>query len=368
MAFKEYRTGKPIKTLNDMLIFATDYNPIPQSTPPTLEYRNISVGSLFSLGLSDLEDTTILEFGENSMMILALSLLENVILYSSTGGELYLTSHLRYYDKIVNQEARGDMLTNLLFDSFGDRKISRKFYKYINWTGDIDDYKTFYDIYERSIVTSAYKYGIKYAGYLKTLHEEFNPLWNVDGTETTTRTLEQDGTITNAKRGGDTTQETTSGTDSKTGTVADAKTGNDSRHITGTDTDANSGVDTSTRSRTTTEGATFYDAEKETTNNGKTVTTTHNTTDAMTYNNTNTTTHNTTDTIAKSVNTGVTYNSDATTTRDLLDTERITLTRQGNIGVISTVKLLQEFRDFYNVDLFTAITKDIAYDLTEGVY
>lgn len=351
-----------------MLIFATDYNPIPQTTPPSLAYRNISVGSLFSLGLSDLEDATILAFGEDSTMILALSLLENVILYSSTGGELHLTSHLRYYDKIVNQEARGDMLTNLLFDNFGDRKISRKFYKYINWTGDVDDYKTFYDIYERSIVTSAYKHGLKYAGYFQTLHEEFNPLWNVDGTEETVRTLEQDGTITNAKRGGDTTQETATGTDAKTGTVADAKTGNDSRHITGTDTDANSGVDTSTRSRTTTEGTTFYDAEKETTNNGKTVTTTHNTTDAMTYNNTNTTTHNTTDSTSRSVNTGVTYNSDDTTTKDLLDTERITLTRRGNIGVVSTVKLLQEFREFYNVDLFTEIAKDIAYDLTEGVY
>ena len=368
MAFKQYKTGKPIKTLNDMLIFATDYNPIPQRTPPTLEYRNISVGSIFSNGLSSLEDTIISHFEDDSMIILALDLLVNVILSSTSTGELNLTSHLRYYDKITNQEARQDMLTNLLFDNFGDRKISQKFYKYINWTGDVDDYKTFYDIYERSIYTSAFKYGLKYAGYFQTLHEDFNPLWNVDGTEETVRTLEQDGTVTNAKRGGDTTQETVAGTDSKTGTVADAKTGNDSHHITGTDTDANGGVDTSTRSRTTTEGTTFYDAEKETTNNGKTVTTTHNTTDAVTYNNTNTTTHNTTDTTSRSVNTGVTYNSDDTTTKDLLDTERITLTRRGNIGVISTVKLLQEFREFYNVDLFTAITKDIAYDLTEGVY
>lgn len=368
MAFKQYRTGKPIKTLNDMLIFATDYNPIPQSTPPTLEYRNIAVGSLFEIGITSLLNVNSTSFEDDSMMILALDLLDNVITTSTSDDNMNLTSHLRYYDKTVNQQARQDVLTNLLFDNFGDRKISQKFYKYINWTGDIDDYKTFYDIYERCIIASAYKNGLKYAGYLMTLHEDFNPLWNVDGTEETVRTLEQDGTVTNAKRGGDTTQETSSGTDSKTGTVADAKTGNDSRHITGTDTDAYSGVDTSTRSRTTTEGTTFYDAEKETTNNGKTVTTTHNTTDAVTYNNTNTTTHNTTDTVARSVNTGVTYNSDDTTTKDLLDTERITLTRRGNIGVISTVKLLQEFREFYNVDLFTAISKDIAYDLTEGVY
>ena len=359
MAFKQYIQGQKIKRLKDMLWFATSYNNIALPS-----YRTVSVITPYITGVNNFKNsfTDVTSYNELDLYN-ALNIFTQLLTGIRTKG-----IPMRFYDVKTNDTQPNDYITNILFEKYGERFIDRKFFEYINWTGVSTDYMAVHDEYMKNITINATKNSLKYAQMLRALLENFNPLWNVDGTEETIRTLEQDGTVTNAKRGGDSTQETTTGTDSKTGTVADAKTGNDSRHITGTDTDANSGVDTSTRSRTTTEGTTFYDAEKETVNNGKTVTTTHNTTDATTYNNTNTTTHNTTDTVARNVNTGVTYNSDDTTTKDLLDTERITLTRRGNIGVISTVKLLQEFREFYNVDLFSAIAKDIAYDLTEGVY
>ena len=132
---------------------------------------------------------------------------------------------------------------------------------------------------------------------------EFNPLWNVDGTETTSRTLVQTGTDSFAKSG--------------------------------TDTTSNSGDDV-TKGQKTTYDTSFLDTDKTTLTHG--------------------------------LESETEYDSSNTETRNLRDVETITFERHGNIGVISTVKLLEEYRELALYDLWKYITHDIVNQFTYGIY
>lgn len=87
---------------------------------------------------------------------------------------------------------------------------------------------------------------------------EYNPIWNVDGTETTTETRNLTGTDT----GTDT--HTESGTDTKknSGTETNADTGTDTRKNAGTETNADTGRDTVTNTGTETNADTGTDTKK----------------------------------------------------------------------------------------------------------
>lgn len=262
----------------------------------------------------------------------------------------------------------------------------------------------------------------KYEKLFTALTAEFNPLWNVDGTTVTERVLERDGTettektgtVTDAKTGTETAAKTGTektdhtGTDdySHTGTETTAKSGHDALAKTGTDTAAKTGTETTVVSGSetktiNTEKAAFNTSTKQNTEtvtdntvyNNKTDTTTYNTSDQMTHNTTDTTTYNSTDTVTKNLldsrsalledettyNTTdqITHNTSDTTTHntsdqltlDTTDTETITETRQGNIGVISTVKLLQEYIEFADqLDFFSIIAADIAENVSVLTY
>ena len=219
---------------------------------------------------------------------------------------------------------------------------------------------------------------------------EFNPLWNVDGTETTTRILERDGTITNAKSGNDAIEKRGSDTDALTGGDTVANSGSDTTTYSGSETNTRNGniskTDTGgyidTRTETTTDGDGWQNVEKNerTYPSGGNVETEHytnladvknytNRSDTLQHGKTETTTHNTTDTKTFNSTDTTKYNSSNTETLDTIDTERISLTRQGNIGVTTTTKLLTEYWDFaLYTNFIDTVVKDCLESFTLIVY
>ena len=267
----------------------------------------------------------------------------------------------------------------------------------------------------------------KYKKLFDAMTLEFNPLWNVDGVEEITRTLERDGTITNAKTGNDATAK--SGNDAlvKSGTVTDAESGTTALSHTGTITTTDSGTDTTayegsetdtkngvhtsavtggeivTEKEATTDSQSWLNVKQTattygdgTTENSKTTTDTDTNvtnvhaytnnrrdietknltnqqtnanTDTTTHGKTDTTTYNNTDTQNYNSTDTTTYNSSNTETLDTLDTERTIHERHGNIGVTTTTKLLTElvdYAEYFNyVDI---VAKDLINAICEGVY
>ena len=272
-----------------------------------------------------------------------------------------------------------------LITNYGQRKLLKSMFDdLIGWDATEGEFQYVRDCIIQNIINSINQHYYKWKNLYKSCVLEFNPLWNVDGNEETTRTLEQGGTIQNQKRGNDLVAHDESNQYKKTGTVTDKKTGTETNLKSGTEStdvtnetvEENSGTDTETLSKTTTESSTWYDTEKSTKVNGLKVTssskndslTTHNVTDKLTHDVTDLTTNNTTDTDTKDIDITTTYNNNDTMTRELLDTERIMLKRQGNIGVTTTTKLLTEFREYVNLNLGKVIAHDIANDISEGVY
>lgn len=249
-----------------------------------------------------------------------------------------------------------DLLSTYIFQNFSDRHLLDKFADmFEGWNESTD-----YPIYELMIVDTVHRTLIanieKYNKLYYTMTAEFNPLWNVDGTEVTERVLEQTGTDANAKTGNDTNVRTGNETDEKSGTEQNARTGSES--------DVKSGSETRTTARTTFDSNTFYDAEKETTQ-PTLLTNTHNytnLTDTQSFTNRKDThTFN-------SVQDKMTYLSTNTETRNLKDTEKIIHTRQGNIGVVSSVRLLQEFAELASLNFLEIVGTDVINSITFMCY
>lgn len=324
-----------------------------------------------------------------------------------------------------------DLLGNYILDMYKDKPFNSIIEPYCEpfsngSSGDSDTVDLFKQIQYKAIRVY-YKNMYKYDKLWEALTVEFNPLWNVDGTEETVRTLERDGNIVNAKSGNDETAKT--GTDSlaKTGTVTDAESGTTSTAHTGTITTTDTGTDTTTyngsetdtkngrrelsktggkttvESEATTDSQTFLNVKKtvESYTDGvsipdgeietevytnladvktfnqrqdqetKNLTNqqTNATTDATTHGKTDTTTYNNTDTQNYNNKDKTTYNSSNTETFDTLDTERTTHERHGNIGVTTTTQLLTEYVEYAKlVDFVDIVARDILETFTLGVY
>lgn len=211
------------------------------------------------------------------------SIAENNPRYNSDEWFLYVRSRI-------------DHLLNL---RYGTREI----FDYISISTDPQSDAAYY--IDGVLEYNAYKY--RHLWLLYTA--EYNPLWNVEGTETTERTRKNTGTQEDKLSGKDTL--TKSGTEkneksghddlTKTGTEKVDKGGHDDLTMTGSEADAKTGSDTLaysgtekdekggalTTAKTTYDSATFYDAEKQsdTTSNTKTFT---NRQDQTTYLSTNT--------------------------------------------------------------------------------
>ena len=208
-----------------------------------------------------------------------------------------------------------------------------------------------------------------YSRLFEVFTSEYNPLWNVDGTETETH------------GGKDTTQNSGTDTINNTGTDSRAYTGTDthtSRH-TGTDTNtsANSGTDTTTEANsgtdTTTNSVATFDnpspvlKDQQSTLNGKSTTTTlqhgQSTTNTLQHGETvtDTTEHGLTDSLTHG-HTIQTVNGKKT---EETHGHTITTVRQGNIGVISSVKLLQEHMELWNgLSFMDIVARDIIKEIT----
>ena len=263
----------------------------------------------------------------------------------------------------------------------------------------------------------------KYKKLYDAMTLEFNPLWNVDGTETTVRTLEKDGTISTAKDGYDELSRTGhddvihSGKDTttKSGSFDAVRSGSQDMHRLGDDETTFSGSEASTRTGSRelkTQGGEITTHEEATTDSQSMITTTKDNTfygvdgvigdladskietesftnlrdqktftdreDSIHHDVTDTTTYNdVTDELEHGEKVEnkylskhrTTYDVDDVQTFDTVDTERISLERHGNIGVTTTTKLLSEYVDyaeyFNYVDI---VAKDLIEAFTLGVY
>lgn len=249
-----------------------------------------------------------------------------------------------------------DLLTSYIYEHFKDRVINERygedFYKWDEST----DFSEFCNLILSTIFNTLIANAEKYRKIYEAQYLKFHPEWNVDGEEITERELKQTGTDTRKKTGDD--------TNVKTGNETDAKSGKESTTKTGNETDEKSGTETITTSRTTYDDSTFYDTDKE-------VTTPSNLKNTVTYNNVKDETEftNRTDTHTyNSVQDKITYNNTDQDTRNLTDKETIKHTRHGNIGVVSTVKLLQEYVELSELNILDIIATDVVNSFTYMTY
>lgn len=316
------------------------------------------------------------------------------------------------------EHANSNIINDYIFNNYSKYDFLPKITEFFTFDDFSETDREYMRTYINGIVENLLlKNAEKYEKLFTAMTAEFNPLWNVDGTETTIRTLERDGTETTAKTGTVTDATTgtettaTTGTDEtvrtgtetdaksgydslgKTGTVATAKTGTETTKGTGTDTTVKNGqenktIDTSKASfnsstlqptESVTDDTQYTNIQEQETKDltdtlthNTTDTTTHNTTDTQNYNSSNTLTRNTTDTRTANLQDQTTHNTTDTTTHnttdqltlDTIDTERIEHIRQGNIGVTTTTKLLTEYVDFAEyVDFIKTISHDIVSEL-----
>lgn len=250
-----------------------------------------------------------------------------------------------------------NILTQYIYEHFGSRKLYDRYEDmFENWD-ETNDISTYCALLNQTIWTTLKNNDEKYRKMFEAQFLRFHPEWNVDGIETTTRTLDQTGTDTNKKTGDDST--------TRTGNETDAKTGKEKTTRTGNEADEKTGTDTKTTSKTTFDDATFYDVEKvvDTPNTRKDTHTYNNVADELAFTDrVDTKTYN-------SVKDKTDYNSTDEETRNLHDREVTIYERHGNIGVVSTVKLLQEYVELAEQLNFTAtVAKDIINDITYMVY
>lgn len=347
ISYNEYiksnmRRKKPTKIIDLYGYVATD-----EVTPDTIPIVNTyTFARSFGTNLNEIE-----------------TILYDVITENVVGSNYMNFPLLPFYNIPISR------INSYIYNNFGNRKLFDKYFKWFKeWDGTTEDYAFLKQQIDIEVVNCFYENKYKWCNLLNSTILEFNPLWNVDGTETTERTLSQDGTVQNEKDGDDKIVKT--GYDethiiedkdiTETGTITDTKTGTVSTTHTGSDTD--------TSSNTTTESTSFYDTHKTIMQKQTTDTETPNITLTKTPNTSNTEDTETTNTMTYNTEDKTVYNSNDLMTRDLGETETITITRSGNIGVTTTTKLLSEYRDYVDFNLLKIIAHDISNYISEGVY
>lgn len=250
-----------------------------------------------------------------------------------------------------------DYLTSRIYEMFSSRIIYDRYTEdFYSWD-ETSDFPILSEMLDNTIYHVLKTNAEKYRKIYESQFLKFHPEWNVDGEEITERELNMTGTDTHAKSGDDSTTKSGNYEVEKLGTESNTRTGNEKTDYAGTDTE--------TISKTTYDSSTFYDVEKRvnepttkndtlTYNNVKDEQTFNGRKDKTTYN----TLKDTTD-----------YNSTDTETRNMKDTERTVYTRHGNIGVVSTVKLLLENVELAEkVDFCGTVARDIVNAISYMTY
>lgn len=200
-----------------------------------------------------------------------------------------------------------------------------------------------------------------YSKLYETTILEYNPLYNVDGTEIEDRTLDQTGTDANASTGTDTVTKKGSESNASSGTDSITYTGTESNAKSGYDSDVESGSDTSTDSVTTYDSAgSFLDTNKTVDSPGTTDTHNYNSTDTKSFTNrSDSTTFGKTDTLSFTNRADeTTYGKTDTETRNLHDAEHIERKRFGNIGVTKSTDLIDSQRETVLFDFYKKVVHD----------
>lgn len=249
-----------------------------------------------------------------------------------------------------------------------------------------------------------------------TLGLVYNPIWNVDGTETLTYTRDNTGTFTDATTKSGSRQTVTSGTDTgsgtetleKDGTISTATDSEGEVSVSDTISEQSSGTDTvtgtgsvttildkdstDTTAKTAYNDTTFTNAERVTTVDDETSTENRNTTDTTTRSGTksttdsgstitteegtNTQTFDTTDTKRTTTNNTTSGNETITDTGtdSLIHTDNLTeeyteeKVRQGNIGVTSTQSLINQEREVAMFNFIDTIATILVNNICSGVW
>ena len=255
----------------------------------------------------------------------------NSILPSSLPDEDYITAITPLIDEFLKF-------------NYGNRDMLYDFYEYLDGATDA----TILAWIKQKIYLLFQAKNESYKRIYQGLTEEYNPLWNVDGTETETHS----GTDTETHSGSDTVSN--SGTDRTT----EAHSGTDTRTIenTGTDTntETNSGTDTVNENVATFDNPNMTPQSQTQTINGK------QTVNAMQRNTT------TTDGLAhgESINGSVTHGLETETEYGHVTTyangHKITRERHGNIGVTKSTELLRDHLELWQgLSFLDIIAKDI---------
>lgn len=280
------------------------------------------------------------------------SLVDETLLHVIDSDWIYYLKQTESCYYKPNAEMTSDVITSYIYDNYSERPIFDKFkFEFDNWD-ETTDFTMFGSILKNAIKHTLLANKDRYDKLWYTTVAEFNPLWNVDGQTITERTLTQTGTEDTERTGTDEIERDLTTTDNTDISDIKAKTG--------TESVAHDGDDTLTSGKTTYDSGTMYDVQQDVTERDSSDTTTFNTTDTTTIDNdrtientgTETTTHDTKDTL----------------TRDLADNERIVETRQGNIGVISSVALLNEYREFSNFVFLDIVSRDIVNTICYSIY
>lgn len=279
------------------------------------------------------------------------------------------------YNNIYNSDdwflATSSRMDSLLRRLHGNREI---FDEYVEVTGTQENpagtRQNLLEIVDSCFELNCYKYR-----HLWTLYEaQYNPLWNVDGTEVTERERKNTGTETHKKSGKEIT--TYSGTEdlTRSGNETWEPSGKEKLSKTGSTVEAHTGGEQN--ARTTFDSASFLDTDKMTdtkkigTTYGKdasgnsdpyaeeTSFTTRK--DTTTYNNVKDSRSFTNRKDELEYN-----NTQDQRTDNLTETERITHTRGGNIGVTMTTQLERDEQSFVaGFRLIEDIIADIANSIS----
>lgn len=245
-----------------------------------------------------------------------------------------------------------NIITAYIYDNYRERTMLTKYADEFIYWDESEDFDIYIEMVKRSIEYVLKSNNEKYKKLYYSTIAEFNPLWNVDGTTRTERELRQTGTIDDTRTGTEQNK--------KTGTETDVTNGTAGTTSTGTETTEHSGTDTTTESATSYDSNTFYDTKKSVN--------APNTTDEKSIDNTEESEHSTTDTLTHNTTDTLTRNTLDTNERDLTDHEVITETRQGNIGVTTTTKLLTEYREFADFNFIETVARDIVNSITFMTY
>lgn len=272
-----------------------------------------------------------------------------------------------------------NMVSMVIEDDFSTRELMQD-----NTTVDSDLIADINGRNARLLVRNKQKYDHLY----KLFNLDYNPIWNVDGTETTQRELtnnsETSGTTTSTLTHNTKTDNTSR--DTMTYDTTDRMTYNSG--ISSSDSDTIDRTDTRTdnlsentqdnKSRTTFDTANYYDTDKTvvsrtntgTTGNVESVSELKTGSESKTGNDTGTKTGTETRAITGEVtNTGT--DSTSTTNSGAIDgstNENITLTRQGNIGVTTTQKMaLEEINYSDYVKFIDIVALDVVRNFSLGV-